>query len=531
MSQIDKKYKEEFGEQNFPDSLKKKGWADMEKMLDAEMPVSGSGSGLWRALGLALLVLLLIPAIWYWGFRENQAADENIQPNPTEINIADEEQPDLLKQESEEITSGEPQNEEGEIPTSSGKVDVEEDSPLEVVAENYAPTSITNNRKSSSAPAGTKPSGSSVNSSNPVNVESESENSADESTLMAEADIAEEKGDIKEPSSPSASVNEQEKEPVALENQEESPGEPKEETLNQPSEMGTTETPESEEEEKTTNFRMAHLAFPNIAEADVLSSAGEEDKMGLFSRERFSVSLWGGYAFTGKLLESENTSYLEKRKAEEKEIWTIPTGVNLDYFLNSNWTLGLGIRWAEYGEELQYNFNRRDTAVVDGRYGSVNDYNNVVSVDSMRVITGIFQGYWNYNVVYDYRDTTLEKNNGRTSWNYVEIPLTLGYRFGKGRLKPWLRGGFSLGVPIQTSFRYIQAGSNLSLSEEETSGLVAPLQYNALFSLGVDCYLSRSISLRLNGFGNMQLNSSLVQDGVRQRYYQLGISLEAAYNF
>lgn len=273
--------------------------------------------------------------------------------------------------------------------------------------------------------------------------------------------------------------------------------------------------------------RKEHLAFLDLPDEEAIA-----DEYQFFSRERFSLSMWGGYTYTDKFLSASNFAYSDKRQAEEKAIWTTPTGVDLDYYLDGRWTLGIGFRWTEYGEDLQYSLVNRDTAWIDGRNNNPSNFSNVIAVDSSRIITGINQGHWNYVVVSQSTDSAVLQNNGRTSWQYVEIPLMLGYRFGQGSLRPWIKSGVSFGIPINTTFRYLNPEAtqlnDLSLTH---SKLVAPLQYNYLLDVGLDCYITRNFSIRLNATSSIQLNSSLRQSAIKQRYYRLGLGLGIAYNF
>ncbi|HCQ16478.1 MAG TPA: hypothetical protein DIU20_09465 [Cryomorphaceae bacterium] len=566
MSWIDKKYKEELGEQNFPESLKQKGWADMENMLDAEMPVTGGGSRggqLWMAVRIfSVLLILLLPLAWYMGFFDGD-------PAATEGPAV--EQSPVVSHEEEAAPAPE-EAAAGDVDALAGHEVAAEISTENEVAGSTEVEATTGPEKSKDKPgvaqqdnspagqpgsfAGTSGEQATVAGKSPI-VTADNTPSGDDDPFTASREEDEPDTRITDrelavtgtepvianpttgddqvvdnnPAETADPKTTEKLDAVATATEQEAESRPEEGAVTAEATNAVNETA-SENEAPKASFKRAHLAFPQLAETDVLTqSAEDEEKLSLFSRERFSVSIWGGYAYTGKLLEADEAGYLEKRQAEEEAIRSIPTGVNLDYFFNSNWTFGLGIGWNEYGEDLQYNFNRRDTVLLDGRFNSPDEYTNVVSVDSTRVIDGILQGHWEYTVVYDYQDTVSEKNNGRTSWRYIEIPLTVGYRFGNGRVKPWVRTGIALGIPVQTSFRYIRPGYAGILDNEENGQLVAPLQYSALFNVGVDWYLARNFSLRLNGFGSMQLNSSLVQDGVRQRYYQLGVSLGAAYNF
>lgn len=277
---------------------------------------------------------------------------------------------------------------------------------------------------------------------------------------------------------------------------------------------------------KSTLSRKEHFAFLELPD-DALSNYQ------LFSRERFSVSTWAGYSFVNKFLDADNAAYLDKRRVEEKAIWTYSSGFKLDYFLDNHWTFGFGIGWSEYGEDLAYNISQRDTSKIDGRVSSPANFSNIVQVDSMRIITGINQGHWNYTLITEDTDSSVQANNGRTSWQYLEIPFTIGYRFGSGRIKPWLKTGLSFGIPISNNFRYLnEEATNLSDARLSSSEWVAPVQYNYLFEAGLDCFITRSFSVRVNAISSFQLNSSFQQfSDVRQQYYRLGMSVGLAYNF
>lgn len=288
---------------------------------------------------------------------------------------------------------------------------------------------------------------------------------------------------------------------------------------------------ESAEEaaENSSDLELTHLAFSDF-QGD--GEAPDISNYKSFSAKRFAMSLWGGYTFVGKSLNSSDAGYLALRKEKEKAIWTMPTGMNLDYYLNKHWTLTIGAGWSEYGEELNYDYRFTDSINgLDGRYDSPFKYGEIVSIDSTRIVTGMFQGHWNYDFTYVQEDTAIKNNNGLTSWRYVEIPILLGYRFGKGRLKPWVQTGISFGIPASTDVRYISEDGNTLLDDETTGVETASLQYTWMFQAGVDYYLTRHVSLRAKFLGSYQLNPSFTYSGLEQRYYRLGGTIGVAYNF
>ncbi len=277
--------------------------------------------------------------------------------------------------------------------------------------------------------------------------------------------------------------------------------------------------------EKTAGTKIEdwHLAFPKAEDE-------EEFKLPTLAGRRFALSVYGGYSHVDKLLKSENPAHLAKRRQEEAPVWTTPTGIGIDYFLNSRFTFSMGIGYAEYGEMLDYQVRHIDTAFADGRYTNPRSFPNIIAMDSIRIVDSIYVGHWNYNVIYETEDTAVAANNGRTSITYIEIPLTVGYRFGTGRVKPWLQSGISLGIPVATSYRYLNTRADGLESQGQLTDVV-PLQWNYQLSLGVDCRITRHWSLRLQGLGSLQINSMLRNTEVEQRYYRLGGRLAIAYNF
>ncbi|MDZ7847675.1 MAG: outer membrane beta-barrel protein [Owenweeksia sp.] len=283
---------------------------------------------------------------------------------------------------------------------------------------------------------------------------------------------------------------------------------------------------EEESANQKSKLAEAHLSFSALTGA----SSSSEDFIPTLSGRRFSVALWGGYTYTGKLLQADNPGYRDKRKAEEEAIWTTPTGIDFDYYLDRRWTFSTGLSWSEYGEQINYDVTRTDSAFIDGRYDSPKSYTGIIAIDSVRIIDSINQGHWNYRLVYQYNDSTLAANNGRTHITYVEIPLLVGYRMGSGWARPWVKTGVSLGIPIRSDFQYINpSASDIQLQASKPT--IAPLQWSYLLNLGVDCRLSRHWSLRFSGMSSVHLNSVLQDQPVKQRYYRLGGRVGVAYHF
>lgn len=604
MSWLDKKYKDQLGEQKFPEAMKKRGWESMQGLLDAEMPTSGTESaaattGTLYWVGVAAVVAVIVGLPFFVKFQPEAKQDisqPSIPESQIEYNISHQEElskesPSTMESTSpfdDDISGNEkpmetqdaeakntvsevsaPIEKEAEISnvqaskgmgntvnadqvitnaveTAEEKVVANEQSQGNLVQEESISTEtefVATEKEESGEEvivAGIAPKEQEVEETTDNTVES----ALDDAALLANEDQPQEEPSLaqntissdKELDNEEVKSAEVEESVIAVHEKEESRTESgiTEGQTEELPEIASDENKARDEEEDVAglddntvvNQKSAHLAF---LEAD---DAAPVPNLMTFSKERFAISLWGGYLFTGKVL-SGDKELIDQRKESEKPIFTTPTGIGLDYFIDKNWTVGVGVGWAEYGEDVDYTIynvsSTFDSVSFDGRNDSPSNYPNIVSIDSTRVIDTVNQGHWNYNLVYRKDDSTANYYQGKNTFRFIEVPLTVGYRFGSGRLKPWVKAGVILGLPVEASYTYPQFGTG-EFSQESGTSKLAAVQYSGLVQLGVDAYLSRSLSLRINALGSCQLNAVLSDEATRQRYYRLGLSFGLAYN-
>ena len=601
MSWLDKKYKDQLGEQKFPEAMKKRGWESMQGLLDTEMPASGAevatattGTLYW--VGVAAVIAVIVGLPFFIKFQPEAKQDisqPSIPESQIEHNIANQEREpeqqfykvDEVYEGLNELSKGINQNsgsaEELDLNKSDAQVASQSEkatpAKVEVEAITPEPKSVEDVPGEAVVAVETKRMDEKIisdNSADPsettetLNKTEKTESSEDlilagvlaeapveeevveevlddiaEQNIVVEAQkeaevlsteetdenqlIIEESTEIEEFNQSEELLSTEEKETVTVGVEKTSieksvEVEEAEETLNE----SLAKAEDILEEKSISNQKAAHLAF---LEAD--DQAPMPDLM-TFSKERFAISLWGGYLYTNKVM-SGDKDYIEQRKAAEKPIYTTPTGIALDYFVDKNWTVGTGVGWAEYGENVDYTIynvtSSFDSVSFDGRNDSPSNYPNIVSIDSTRVIDTVNQGHWNYNLVYRSDDSTANSYSGKNTFRYIEVPLTIGYRFGNGRLKPWVKAGVILGLPVEASYTYPQAGSGLFSQESGTTKL-SSVQYSGLLQVGADIFITRTLSLRGNLLGTYQLNPMLKTENLSQRYYRVGATVGLSYN-
>lgn len=612
MSWIDKKYKNHFKEQKYPEGMKHKGWDSMQGLLDKQMPVTAPKSMMSNPLYLSGVAAVVVTVIGIPFFITNQPKDVSPVPEfPTPATIQMSPSDGIsISPKTKELKPSDFSTEEIEV--HSFKADLAIQAARDNSQQTEADAAETREVENASESIVATPRMSAEPEVNATQVEQTVEESQAEviaDVEVAEKSVAEEVVASNEKEEQESLSREEilapvaetavfvvdgtlvEEEPIAdealAEERQISQGEEitsateitlseataneiegeSEEVLEEPtldkstaavlkegSEensvaedeneiLAVAETNDAEEQEESSfenldetmetssnlaSSKAAHLAFLEAEEdlpvPDLLT----------FSKERFALSVWGAYLFTGKVLSGGGKDDIEKRNAAEKPIYTTPTGVGLDYFVNKNWTVGVGLGWAEYGEDVDYTLynvtSSIDSVAFDGRYDSPSNYPNIISIDSTRVIDTVNQGHWNYHLSYRNDDSTANSYSGRNTFRYIEVPLTVGYRFGTGRVKPWVKAGVIVGLPVQASYHYPDFETS-SYTEGGSKASLSAVQYSGLLQVGADFYINRAISVRLNALGSYQINSMLSNDGVRQRYYRLGASIGVAYNF
>lgn len=575
MNWIDKKYKELLGTRSYPESMKHRGWEKAQAILDDQFPLqqSRSTTKAWRlGLGVVLLVGAMGTALWYYAASEASESPLHYSPRqhavdiprPEKTNKVSDRNTKLEKQDrasvSNSVASVHHVREGGDAsgntatglasrrhkvhateiaaPETTEKASLKEDQEREhssIAASASVPAEIAEKTYAEGVEAKPQEQPQTVVK---TLVTATEEQPANRTEFAEEPNIQEDVAEKAAPvptafaenanspaESPAFTAQNQTKDPVeepeqGATNEDEPAAMPK-----AGDSLSVAAAEENPSAAKNVALEDWHLAFPkteSTADINIPTLAGR----------RFSISVFAGYHYVGKKLSGGAERYQQKRQDEELPIWATATGMDLTYYLDGRWTFGTGFTYAGYGEQLQYDIRSTDTVHLDGRYFNPRTYrSNLVGLDSVRVVDSIYKGHWDYRAMYETQDTAARANNGRTNLTYLEIPLLVGYRFRGGIVKPWLRSGVSLGLPVYTSFRYLDA-SALALAESGSSQLeVAPVQWSFLMQMGLDCKLSRHFSLQLNATGSLQLKSVLQQSVASQRYYRVGGNLGLSYNF
>ena len=287
--------------------------------------------------------------------------------------------------------------------------------------------------------------------------------------------------------------------------------------------------------------------------AEVSAVATSEDKTAKPSSaphaSYFKIGFESGIFATNRTLKTSATAcedYVTKRNNEESMKPSYYFGLNFGQQLNKlNWQVGLN--YATYQEQINYSSEISAPSLLNTSYWNLFNTTDT-TVSGKWVIDSIFAGHWSYDTTYmntvdsNYveqwdttivtkQDSTLQQNNGVHSLSYFEIPLFVGYTFGKDKWFLDVQPGVSVGfLSGSRGSRYI---------DKNLRGLVEPSasleQFNkviwkAHLRVGVR-YVFEKWDLGLYPHYSYTLNNVLNSTKVDQRYGNFGVSIGAYYRF
>ena len=247
-----------------------------------------------------------------------------------------------------------------------------------------------------------------------------------------------------------------------------------------------------------------------------------------------------------KALDADCEDYVLKRNSEESMKPSYYFGLNFGQQINKfNWQVGLN--YSVYQENIAYNNEVLGLDFLDNGYW--NQFNSIdTSVSSKWVIDSIFVGHWEFDTTFTNSidsnyveqwdttvavklDSTIELNNGVHNLSYFEVPLFVGYTFGKDKWLFDVQSGVSVGfLSGSRGSRYIDKSLGGLVEQSTALEQFNKVIWKAHFRVGVR-YSLNNWDIGLYPHYSYTLNNVLNSDKVDQRYGNLGISLGVYYKF
>lgn len=253
-----------------------------------------------------------------------------------------------------------------------------------------------------------------------------------------------------------------------------------------------------------------------------------------------AISLYAGMHSISKHLSADTKSdYLNRRQTEEKSIIVPEIGINVIASKN-NFSTSIGIEYSKFGEKTSYSAYSRQTQYT--QRGAWNPYTyTVIDVDT--ALTNGLQWFLEtpvsvldstYDVTTDSSkvkvyDPSIQERNSINKFQYIEIPLTIGYQY------PMKRFGLGISAGISPAWMISQSGYYLKEDESGVKSISSSKPMNTFFlngKLSIDVIYHMSPYMKLFVSPQWKTNlgqlSNLKQE-VKTRYTGVGANVGMSY--
>jgi hypothetical protein len=255
----------------------------------------------------------------------------------------------------------------------------------------------------------------------------------------------------------------------------------------------------------------------------------------------YFISAYAGMQAVNKQIKADPmfTEYADIRNASEKNINTRYFGINLT-IENKDLMFQTGIEYNTIGEQNNYEAKSKQWMKNDEKVWDV--YNKQI----IKIDTVYHFGIVNYNqTIVNVKDSTLltksdsifayqtdnaiAKANAKTTINYLEIPLMVGYqfKFGKVAIAPF--AGISVGYLTKSQGMYINK-TITGIEEINDANLMTTFNFNYQLKLQLGYNINDNFMLTLTPqYRNNLISVSPKSSGISTKYSTLGASFGLSY--
>lgn len=288
-------------------------------------------------------------------------------------------------------------------------------------------------------------------------------------------------------------------------------------SLNIVPEIDTSITLQNEESllPKNDNLEVPDSTFSN----DNLTKIDETNSTDETKAKKWSLSFfWGPASINKEISGNISTDYLAIRKAEETFILTPSFGARVNYNVNKNINLSLGLNTLNLGENVdystRYNISSIDTTYYYSYIDSVINNNGVWDTVTVQFSVDSILGY----------DTTAFNYIGNNRHSYIQIPFMLGYKFIFNKIGLNVRLGGSYGILVNSQNKYVSVALD-------------NIQQETMRKSIINIAASTTISYQLKKFNvfvepNYRLNisNSFNNKAVIQKYTAFGVNIGLSFD-
>ena len=252
----------------------------------------------------------------------------------------------------------------------------------------------------------------------------------------------------------------------------------------------------------------------------------------LHPERKWYVGVYGGAFQVSKSLQAPYSDWVDRRLDEEDNSLGNAWGISVATS-RSSWTFGAGFEYARYGEQTRYSpfsyqevtqdsllwsylYDATDTFYVSGNQIFLRDLTpNLIDSNSTTVTDTVVQFT---------TDGSIAARNGKVYCSYVEIPISVGYA--------WRKGKWNFGIQGAVVPALLQRSSGYYLSTDETGVLAADriaavsrFVIGARLGLSFEYAINNRWMLHVDPQWRRQLTSVYGDENIDQRYTAIGATM------
>jgi len=247
-----------------------------------------------------------------------------------------------------------------------------------------------------------------------------------------------------------------------------------------------------------------------------------DNKYWINSYSRFSISIEVGYNFSMEQITSNSyyDNFKNYRINNESPIITPTYGLRFNYQYK-NWVFSSGLDYVTVGEEINYGINE---IVIDpdGGYYDIDTLTlYIVGTDNnlIPMIIG-YEKTW----VDEYKELNYEVNN-YNKYSYIEIPVTVGYKYSRQRFSVTTILGVSFGylyhasgkIPINQPNSFVDLNKNSRYLNRTVSNLNLALSFEYSLTPNYGIYVKTDYK--------QSLNSAFKEYPLTVKYRNVGVKI------
>ena len=235
---------------------------------------------------------------------------------------------------------------------------------------------------------------------------------------------------------------------------------------------------------------------------------------------RFSFSGEVGYDVSWKKLESDNqyNDFKNYRIENEQPNSNLSFGLKFNYQFK-NWIISTGLLYTSISEELNYNIKQK---IIDPDAGYYNiDTAWVMIYDMDQNLVPMIIGYERTWVdEYKYEVYNVDNSN---QYNYLEIPISLGYMFNMKRFSICPTAGMSFGFLYSASGKLLQMDSVAFTALNKDSKYLQQSISNINFALSFEYSITPNYGIYIKPYYKQGLNSIYTNYPLSAKYRNAGV--------